>query len=109
MRAFNSRSSGEVNGNLSIITNDNVSPRTSTPSQKLLVATRSALPALTNCCNSCPLLVSPCNKTGSVMVARNCSARSRIMACEVQSIKQRPLLASMIGRSIAASCRAQPG
>ena len=33
---------------------------------------------------------------GSVMVARNCSARSRIMACEVQSIKQRPLLASMI-------------
>ncbi len=72
MRAFNSGSSGEVNGNLSIITNDNVSPRTSTPSQKLLVATRSALPALTNCCNSCPLLVSPCNNTGSVMVARNC-------------------------------------
>ncbi len=58
MRAFNSGSSGEVNGNLSIITNDNVSPRTST-FQKLLVATRSALPALTNCCNSCPLLVSP--------------------------------------------------
>ena len=59
---FNSGSSGEVNGNLSIITNDNVSPRTSTPSQKLLVATRSALPALTNCCNSCPLLVSPATK-----------------------------------------------
>ena len=41
------------------------------------------------------------------MVARNCSARSRIMACEVQSIKQRPLLASMIGRSIAANWRAE--
>jgi hypothetical protein len=43
------------------------------------------------------------------MVARNCSARSRIMAWEVQSIKQRPLLASIIGLSIAARWRAAPG
>ena len=109
IRAFSSGSSGEVNGSLSIITSDSASPRTSTPSQKLLVATSSALPALTNCCSSWPLLVSPCSSTGSVMVARNCSARSRIMACEVHNIKQRPSLASISGLSIAARCRAAPG
>jgi len=39
MRAFNKGSSGAVKGNLSIITNESASPRTSTPSQKLEVAT----------------------------------------------------------------------
>ncbi|MNE37631.1 hypothetical protein D3C80_1314900 [compost metagenome] len=107
--AFSKGSSGEVNGSLSIITHDKASPRTSTPSQKLLVATNSALPDSTNCANSWPLLVSPCNSTGKVMVARNSSASSRIIWCEVQRKKQRPLLASINGRSIRANCRAPPG
>lgn len=108
MRAFNSGSSGEVNGNLSIITNDNVSPRTSTPSQKLLVATRSALPALTNCCNSCPLLVS-LQQNGKRHGSAELFYQITHHGVRGTKHKQRPLLASMIGRSIAANWRAEPG
>ena len=42
MRAASTGSSGGANGSLSITTSDKASPRTSTPSQKLLVATSSA-------------------------------------------------------------------
>ena len=45
MRAASTGSSGGEKGNLSIITSDNASPRTSTPSQKLWLPISTPLPA----------------------------------------------------------------
>ncbi len=62
MRAFNSGSSGEVNGNLSIITNDNAIATHVHPFPETIGCHKKRVTGVTNCCNSCPLLVSPATK-----------------------------------------------
>ncbi|CSB17502.1 Uncharacterised protein [Vibrio cholerae] len=109
MRALSNGSSGAVNGNLSMITQLKVSPRTSIPSQKAPVATNRALPSSINSANVFCLLVSPCINTGKVKRSRKRSPRSRIMLCEVHKKKQRPWLCSITGASMRTSFSARPG
>jgi hypothetical protein len=64
MRASNTGSPGEANGILSINTQDNASPRTSTPSQKLLVPSKTALPCCRNSSSKVAFAPLPCPIAG---------------------------------------------
>ena len=73
-RAFNTGSPGEAKGSLSIMTHDNASPLTSTPSQKLEVPNNTALPASLNCSSSNALGRLPCINSGYFNSLPNISA-----------------------------------
>src|SRR3569833_1914677 len=63
-RACNTGSPGAANGSLSMITTDKASPRTSTPSQNLLVPSSTALPRVRKRCSRSRRGAVPCINSG---------------------------------------------
>ncbi len=107
-RALSSGSSGLANGSLSMITQESAAPRTSIPSQKLLVATSTARPFSTNSLSSRCLLSSPCNSTVRPISRRSTSATWRITWWLVQRKKQPPGVLLIRGIIRLANCSPRP-
>src|SRR3569623_1630171 len=100
-RACKTGSPGDANGSLSMITTDSASPRTSTPSQKLLVPSSTALPSMRKRCSSSRRGAVPCTSSGYGSRSRCCGAASCRARWLVHSKKARPPLASSTGSAAA--------
>ena len=104
MRAASTGSSGGAKGSLSMITSDSASPRTSTPSQKLWLATSTALPSRRKRASNSLFEPSPCKSNGwskpsAAKRALSSSWMRRMARSEVHSTKARPRLAWISGQA----------
>src|SRR5882672_8577005 len=97
---------GTANGNLSIITHDNCSPRTSTPCQKLEVANSTAFEVCRNLSSKRPFDALPCRKQGYSISGIARSYSDCIPARLVESTKARPSVALTILITSAAAASA---
>ena len=108
MRAESTGSSGGAKGSLSITTSDRASPRTSTPSQKLWLATRMALPRKRKRSSSSVREPSPCISSGRSSpspASFSCSSSRmrRIARRLVHKTKARPPEARIAGQAASAT------
>src|SRR5215216_2772803 len=90
-------SEGLGKGNLSMMTQERASPLTSTPSQKVAVPRRTALPNWRNLANKIDLDSSPCTSRGNFNKFFNFSATRLKALWLVNKKKDRPWQALMIG------------
>src|SRR2546421_7173394 len=87
---------GTAKGSLSIITQDNCSPRTSTPCQKLDVANNTAFGVLRNISSNLPFDKLPCRKQGYSISGIARAYSDCIPARLVESTNARPSVALTI-------------
>ena len=107
MRAAVSGSSGTANGMRSITTSDSASPGTSTPSQKLCVASSTEPMRSRSSASSTWRGRSPCTSSGNGSVARRWASATRRLRKLVNSSSARPLVIahSSAARVAAASAK----